>query len=188
MRPRILPYGIALLLIPATATTLLAQANNEEYIRTAVQGAPERISDQAAVVRIEPGGKTSTLRKGANGFTCALFPDASLAPICADEQGWRWFVAAVSNQPKPPNTQPGIAYMAKGGVHYEMPDGKIVMAASPQTKEVQEPPHWMVLWPLDPAKTGLPTRPNAGGTYLMFEGTPFSHVMIYQDPKMLEKK
>jgi len=39
----------------------------------------------------------------------------------------------------------------------------------------------------DPVKTGLPTKPNAGGTYVMFEGTPFAHLMIYQDPKMLEK-
>jgi len=188
MHSNILPYGIALLLLPAAAVTLQGQVKNEEYVRAAVQGAPERISDQASVVRIEPGGKTSILRKGSNGFTCALFPDASLAPVCADEQGWGWLTAALSNKPKPPNTQPGIAYMAKGGLHYELPDGKMVMAASPQTKEVEEPAHWMILWPLDPAKTGLPTRPNAGGSYVMFEGTPFAHLMVYQDPEMLEKK
>jgi hypothetical protein len=188
MHSRILPYGIALLLCPIAAVTLHGQVNNEEYVRTAVQGAPERISGHAAVVRLEPGGKTSTLRQGSNGFTCALVPDASLAPVCADQQGWVWFAAAFSKKPKPPNTEPGIAYMAKGAVHYEMPDGKIVMAASPQTKEVEEPAHWMVLWPLDPAKTGLPVKPNAGGTYVMFEGTPFAHLMIYQDPAMLEKK
>src|SRR5918996_3666292 len=116
MHLRILPYGMALLLLPAAALTLHGQVKNEEYVRAAVQGAPERISGQAAVVRIEPGGKTSTLRKGSNGFTCALFPDASLAPVCANEQGWAWLTAALSNKPKPPNTRPGIAYMAKGGV------------------------------------------------------------------------
>ena len=188
MHSRILPYGMALLLLPAAALTLHGQVKNEEYVRAAVQGAPERISGQAAVVRIEPGGKTSTLRKGSNGFTCALFPDASLAPVCANEQGWAWLTAALSDKPKPPNTQPGIAYMAKGGIHYETPDGKSVMKPTPETKEVEEPPHWMILWPLDPARTGLPTEPNAGGTYVMFEGTPFAHLMIYQDPAMLEKK
>ena len=186
MRSTLLPFGIGLVLLPATAVTLPGQVKNEEYVRAAVQGAPEWISDQAAVARIEPGGRTTPLRKGTNGFTCALFPDASLAPVCADPEGWRWLTAALSNQPKPPNTQPGIAYMAEGGLHYEMPDGKIVMAASPQTKEVKEPPHWMILWPLDPATTGLPTRPNAGGSYVMYEGTPFEHLMIYQDPKMLK--
>jgi hypothetical protein len=118
MHSRILPYGVALLLLPASAVTLQGQVKNEEYVRAAVQGAPERISDQAAVVRIEPGGKTSTLRQGSNGFTCALVPDASLAPVCADQPGWAWFTAAFSKKPKPPNTQPGIAYMAKGAVHY----------------------------------------------------------------------
>jgi hypothetical protein len=186
MRPRVLPCGIALILLPATVATLQGQSKNEEYIRDAVQGAPERISGQAAVIRIEPGGKTSSLRQGSNGFTCGLFPDASLAPVCADEPGWAWLTAALSNKPKPPNTRPGIAYMAKGGVHYEMPDGKIVMAASAQTKEVKEPPH-VILWPFDPAKSGPPTKPNAGGAYVMFEGTPFAHLRIYQDPRMLEK-
>jgi hypothetical protein len=186
MHSRFLPTGIALLLLPAAAASLHGQAKNEEYVRAAVQGAPERISDQAAVVRVEPGGKTSELRKGTNGFTCALFPDASLAPVCADEAGWSWFAAALSSQPKPPNTRPGIAYMAKGGVHYETPDGKSVMAPSPETKEVKEPPHWMILWPLDPEKTGLPKKPNAGGSYVMFEGTPYEHLMVYQDPKMLK--
>ncbi len=188
MHTNILPYGIALLLLPAAAVTLQGQVKNEEYVRAAVQGAPERISDQAAVVRIEPGGKTSTVKQGSNGFTCALLPDSKLSPVCADQQGWGWLTASLTKQPKPPNTQPGIAYMAKGGIHYEMPDGKIVMAASSQTREVEEPPHWMILWPLDPKKTGLPTKPNAGGTYVMFEGTPFAHLMVHQDPKMLEKE
>ena len=186
MRSSFLPYGIALLLLPAATAALQGQVKNEEYVRAAVKGAPDSISDQAAVVRVEPGGKTSQLRAGSNGFTCSLFPDASLAPVCADQEGWRWLTAAFSNQPRPTSTKPGIAYMAKGGVHYETPDGKIVMAPGPQTKEVEEPPHWMILWRLDPAKTGLPTRPNAGGSYVMFAGTPYEHLMIYQDPKMLK--
>jgi hypothetical protein len=182
-----LPVRIALSLVPyAAAMSLHAQVKNEEYVRTALEAAPERISGQAAVARLEPGGKTTELRKGSNGFTCSIIPDESLAPVCADEQGWRWLVAAFSNQPKPPNTQPGIAYMAKGGAHFETPDGKIVMASTAETKMVKEPPHWMILWPVDPTRTGLPTRPNPGGSYVMFEGTPFAHVMVYQDPKMLK--
>ena len=52
------------------------------------------------------------------------------------------------------------------------------------TKESKEPPHWMVIWPFDSASTGIPTKPNAGGTYIMFAGTPYAHLMVYQDPKM----
>ena len=42
-----------------------------------------------------------------------------------------------------------------------------------------------MLWPIDPATTGLPTRPNADWAYIMLAGTPFAHLMIYQDPKLL---
>jgi hypothetical protein len=114
-------------------------------------------------------------------------PDGSNAPVCADEAGFAWLVAAISKQPKPPTSAPGIAYMAKGGLHFETPEGKIVMERGPDTKEVREPPHWMLLTPLDPAKTGIPSRPNAGGSYIMFAGTPYAHLMIYQDPKMLKQ-
>lgn len=182
--------GLIPLLIPAV---LHAQAqpagqtkeSEAEFIRTAEAGAPDRISAQATIARIEPKGKTSVVRQGSNGFTCSLFPDESHAPICADRSGWRWFVAAISGQPKPP-TAGGIGYMAKGGLHYELPDGKIVMSPGSNTKSVKEPPHWMLLTPLDPATSGIPTRPNAGGSYIMFAGTPYAHLMIYQDPKMLK--
>lgn len=30
-------------------------------------------------------------------------------------------------------------------------------------------------------------RPDAGGSYIMFAGTPYAHLMICQDPKMLEQ-
>jgi hypothetical protein len=156
-----------------------------EFIKAAEAGAPERISAQATIARMEPSGKATVVRQGSNGFTCSLFPDESHAPVCGDQKGWQWFVAAMSNQPKPPAAG-GIAYMAKGGDHYEMPDGRIVMKPAAGTKTVKEPPHWMLLTPLDSATTGIPTHPNAGGSYIMFAGTPYAHLMIYQDPKMLK--
>ena len=157
-----------------------------EFIKSAEEGAPARLSTLATVARMEPKGKPVIVRQGSNGFTCTLFPDESHAPVCADPNGWRWFVAAMSDQPKPPASG-GIAYMAKGGLHYEKPDGQIVMKPGSDTKSVKEPPHWMLLTPLDPSASGLPSKPNAGGTYIMFAGTPYAHLMIYQDPKMLKQ-
>jgi hypothetical protein len=184
-------YGVgALLLLPWAA--LQAQGTGQtkegdtEFIRTAEQGGPARISEKAAIARLDPKGKVTTLRSGSNGFTCTLFPDESHAPFCGDDTAFRWIVAAMSGQPRPPAAG-GIAYMAKGGLHYEMPDGRIVMQPSSQTKSVKEPPHWMLLTPMNPATTGIPTHPNAGGTYIMFAGTPYAHLMIYQDPKMLKE-
>jgi hypothetical protein len=186
-------YAVALLALPLA--TLQAQARpagqsaatETEFIKAAEEGAPEWISAQAAIARLEPSGKTSTVRPGSNGFTCTLMPDESHAPYCGDRRGFQWIVAAMSHKPAPPAGGTGIAYMAKGGLHYETPEGKIVMEPSAQTKSVREPPHWMLLTPLDAAATGIPTRPNAGGTYIMFAGTPYAHLMIYQDPKMLKQ-
>ena len=187
------PSGFAALLL-LQSVSLQAQAKpaatgpegEAEFVKAAEAAAPARIAGQASVARLEPSGKVTMIRNGSNGFTCTIMPDGSNAPYCGDKQGFPWMVAAMSHQPKPPTTSPGIGYMAKGGVHYETPSGEIVLAPSAQTKEVKEPPHWMLLWPADPKATGIPTRPNAGGTYIMFPGTPYAHLMIYQDPNMLK--
>lgn len=188
--PTQLPLPILVLLLLPGA--LVAQARpgqtketEAEFIKAAEAGAPDRISAQATVVRMEPSGKTSVLRQGSNGFTCMLMPDESHAPVCADQKALSWFTAAMSNQPKPPTTG-GVAYMAKGGEHYETSDGHIVMKPAAGTKTVKEPPHWMLLTPLDTASTGIPAHPNPGGSYVMFAGTPYAHLMIHQDPKMLK--
>lgn len=194
MRVAITCRALAFLLLPSAA--LHAQAKpaatgpeaEAEFIRAAEEAAPSRIASQATIARLEPTGKVTTVRKGTNRFTCTIMPDGSNAPFCGDQIAFPWMVAAMSNQPKPPaSTQPGIGYMAKGGMHYETSSGEIVLHPSAETKEVKEPPHWMLLWPVDPAASGIPTRPNAGGTYIMFPGTPYAHLMIYQDPKMLDK-
>jgi len=180
----------ALLVLPWAA--LQAQAAGQtkegdtEFIKAAEEGAPPRISEKAAIARMEPKGKVTTIRPGSNGFTCTLFPDESHAPFCGDHKAFQWIVAAMSEQPKPPAAG-GIAYMAKGGLHYETPKGEILMRPTSETKNVKEPPHWMLLTPIDPATSGIPTHPNAGGSYIMFAGTPYAHLMIYQDPKMLKE-
>jgi hypothetical protein len=158
-----------------------------EFIKAAEEGAPEQISTKAAIARLEPSGATAIVRPGSNGFTCTLMADESHTPACANAQGFKWLVAATAHKPAPPAGGTGVVYMAKGSTHFETPEGEIVMAPTGQTKSVREPPHWMLLTPLDPAATGIPTRPNAGGAYIMFAGTPYAHLMLYQDPKMLEK-
>ncbi len=182
---------LALLLFPSAA--LQAQADQKptaataEFIREAEAGAPEWIASRAAVARLGPSGEVTRVREGSNGFTCTIIPDGSEAPFCGDEAAFAWMVAAMSKAPKPPTTRPGIGYMAQGGMHFETASGEIVMEPAAGTKEVKEPPHWMLFWPVDPATSGLPTRPNAGGAYIMFAGTPYAHLMIYQDPKMLKQ-
>ena len=65
--------------------------------------------------------------------------------------------------------------MARGGSHFKK-DRHVVMSGE-GAKVVSEPPYWMVMWPFESAATKLPTRPNRSGVYIMFEGTPYAHLM-----------
>ncbi|MGH7586825.1 MAG: hypothetical protein ACREMH_11295 [Gemmatimonadales bacterium] len=174
------------LLFPLAAVQAQNPESQAAFIKAAEEGGPAHISAAAAVARMEPNGALTPLRPGSNGFTCTILPDGTNAPVCLDANGLEFMKAAFSGAPKPTNTAPGIAYMAKGGKHFENAKGESVMKPSADTKEVDEPPHWMILWPIDAAASGLPTKPNSGGSYVMFAGTPYAHLMVYQDPKRLK--
>ncbi|MBI5598553.1 MAG: hypothetical protein HY890_02315 [Deltaproteobacteria bacterium] len=157
----------------------------EEQVRIARSAAPSRISTDAAVMVYGKDGKLMEVKKGTNGFTCV--PDIegqeTPDPICMDRAAYQWLNDAMMGAPKPTNTVPGIAYMARGGWHWEK-NGKITPATKnePGAKRVKEPPHWMILWPFDSKTTAIPSISGRSGTYIMYEGTPYAHLMIYQDP------
>ena len=139
MRMRPLIGGVATIaVVPIVA---LAQIP-PDFARKAQTGAPAAISANATISHIDPAGKAvHVVRQGTNGFTCSLIPDGSDAPFCADAQAFQFLADAFTGKPKPTSTAPGIAYMAAGGMHYETPDGEIVMAPGANTKMVSEPPH-----------------------------------------------
>jgi hypothetical protein len=97
----------------------------------------------------------------------------------------QWATDLMNGAPKPSNTVPGISYMARGGMHWEK-DGKILMKEEPGAKLVKEPPHWMMMWPFDSSTTKLPNYPNPSGVWIMFDGTPYAHLMVYQDPNKMK--
>jgi hypothetical protein len=165
-----------------------APKSDAAYIRMAETGGPLGVAKSATIMRFQPDGKASELRKGSNGFTCSILLDVAAMPFCADKNAWQFMVDVVAKQPKPTNNEPGIAYMAAGGAHLETAKGEVVMEPAAGTHKVREPPHWMLLWPIDPATSGLPTRPNASGVYIMFAGTPYAHLMVYQNPRLLGAK
>jgi hypothetical protein len=179
---RSLACAVGLVALPVIAAAQIPA----DLAQKAQTGAPAAISANATIAHIDAAGKAvHIIRQGTNGFTCSLIPDGSDAPFCADAQAWQFLADAFTGKPKPTSTAPGIAYMAAGGMHYETPDGEIVMAPGATTKMVSEPPHWMLMWPIDPATSGLPTKATAA-TYIMFAGTPYAHLMIYQDPAALK--
>ncbi|MBI5560253.1 MAG: hypothetical protein HY883_03160 [Deltaproteobacteria bacterium] len=160
----------------------------DKQVNLAESAAPMSISTDATIMVYAADGKLTEARKGQNGFTCV--PDISGQekpdPICMDKAAYQWFTDAMTNAPKPANTVPGIAYMARGGWHWEK-DGKITPMGKnePGDKRVKEPPHWMILYPFDAKAGGIPATPGRFGTYIMYEGTPYAHLMIYQDPARL---
>lgn len=161
----------------------------EKQIKIAQSAAPLSISKDATIMVFGEDGKLVEAKKGTNGFTC--IPDIEAQevpdPICLDAAGWQWLNDAMAGAPKPTNTMPGIAYMAKGGFHWEK-DGKILPTtkSEPGAKRVKEPPHWMVLGSFDSKTSGLPSLPGKLGTYIMYDGTPYSHLMIYQNPNKMK--
>lgn len=160
--------------------------SEKDQTSLALRAAPAHIATEAGIMIYGADGKLTETKKSANGFTCIPtvmnlpVPD----PMCMDAAVQQWMTDLMNNAPKPTNTVPGIAYMADGGSHFEK-GGKVVMSGD-GAKIVKEPAHWMIMWPFDAAATKLPTVPNPSGTYIMFDGSPYSHLMIYQDPRKMK--
>ncbi len=183
-----LAWGLLMGTVAYAADSPIDKMSQQQLIELAMSAAPPFISTNATILIPGADGAMVEARKGTNGFTCIPDMDgqAEPDPFCGDAASWRWANDFMAGAEKPSNTQPGIAYMAKGGWHWEM-DGKILMKDEPGAKLVKEPPHWMLFWPVDARMSGLPSLPHKKfGTYVMFEGTPYAHLMIYQDPMQLK--
>jgi hypothetical protein len=148
-------------------------------IKRALSAAPPEIAKAAKVVDMDDQGKMTVLREGTNGFTC--FPGhvgvVGDVAMCADAPSMQWMSDAISHKPKPTNTQPGVVYMLAGGTDWSATD-PTATSGTP----IEEPPHWMIMWPFDPAVTGLPTTAKQTGTWIMYAATPWAHLMINQKP------
>jgi hypothetical protein len=107
---------------------------NAQYTKMP-SGAAPAIGSKAAIARSDAKGAVTVIRPGTNGFTCVVgVPGDADSPFCADKNGLAWIVAAASGLPKPPNTEPGIAYMAMGGNQLQVPGGESVMAPGANTQ------------------------------------------------------
>lgn len=169
----------------ATVTEVKAMSEKDQTA-LALRAAPAHITKEAGIMIYGADGKLTETKKSANGFTCIPtvmnLPDPD--PMCMDAAVQQWMTDLMNNAPKPTNTVPGIAYMALGGSHFEK-GGAVVMSGD-GAKIVKEPAHWMVMWPFNAAATKLPTAPNPSGVYIMFDGSPYAHLMVYQDPRKMK--
>ncbi len=143
--------------------------------------APADIAKDATVIAVvDADGTMTTLREGQNGFTC--MPDNPQTPgkdpMCMDANALKWAQSWMKHEPKPANDQPGVMYMLQGGSDISATDPW----ATKTDKFVASPPHWMLLWPIDSKTSGLSTTPSRTGTWIMWAGTPYAHLMINQNP------
>lgn len=161
--------------------------SEKEQMELALSAAPSSVSNEAGVMIMGADGKLMEVRHSTNGFVCIPtvmnLPDPD--PACLDAAALRWMTDLMNHEPKPTNTVPGLVYMARGGSHFEK-NGRIVMQQEDGVELVKEPPHWMLMWPFDAANTKLPTIPNSSGVYIMFEGSPYAHLMVEQDPMKMK--
>ena len=163
--------------------------SEDDQIRLAESAAPPHISKDATILILDTDLTYKKARTGSNGFTCYSDLDKIDIPVpaCMDAAAVQWWNDFVGQKPKPTNKVPGIAYMAQGALRWEK-DGKIFISWDvPGTKRRREPPHWLIFWPFDHMSTKLPTYPGSFGTSIMYSGTPWSHLMIYQDPLLIGK-
>ena len=179
------------------ATTARAQMDHpagmshQQVVEAAMAGGPASVSRNATIGWVDSTATFHQMQAGTNGFTCFISrPDPIAGPVCADSNAMAFFIAMFKGQPAPPAmSAPGMSYMARGGSHYEDAAGNVLMEHdlhhSATSKRVLEPPHWMLMWHYDPATSGLPVKENAAGVYIMFAGTPYAHLMVYQDPNKL---
>jgi hypothetical protein len=160
----------------------LSEAKKRTLIHDALAAAPAHIAKDATVIAPGADGKMIEIKHGTNGWTC--LPDAPDSPgkdpMCVDQQGMIWAQSWMAHEAKPANTAPGLAYMLQGGSDISANDPWA--KATKETKFVTSPPHYMILWPYDPATSGLPSKPKKTGTWIMWAGTPYAHLMINQVP------
>ncbi len=163
--------------------------SRQKQMELALSAAPYAISRHATIMLPGEDGKSVTVKKGTNGFTCMPDIDGQEvpSPMCADEAAMRFFLDMWSGKERPSNKTAGVAYMAQGGWHWEK-DGKVIMSREGDrrgVKRVREPAHWMLIYPFSAAKSFLPNRPSTFGAWIMLDDTPYAHLMIYQDPMEL---
>jgi hypothetical protein len=148
-------------------------------IARALSAAPPQIAQSAKVVDKDAKGMMVVLREGTNGFTCMPGNPKVTGdpPMCMDAPSLQWAADFAAHKPKPTNTVPGITYMLAGAT--QRSDSDPFDKTSPP---ITVPPHWMIMWPFDPATTGLPVTHRDTGAYIMWAGSPYAHMHVMGHP------
>lgn len=153
-----------------------AAATGQEHaavIANALQAAPASITENAAVM----DWQGNMLREGTNGWVCLPDPpNFEAAPMCMDEPWMAWAGAWQKKEPVAID-RAGVAYMLIGDAGASNVD-PYAQGPTEDNEWVVSGPHLMLIVPDPAAFEGISTDPDNGGPWIMWEGTPYAHVMV----------
>jgi len=119
----------------------------------------------------------NVLKEGSNGYTCLPTPPmlTGTSPMCMDTEWMEW-ANAWQNKTDYVADSLGIAYMLAG----DEGASNIDPYAEGPTEDndwVREGAHLMVIAPAE-LLSEYPTDPDNGGPYVMWNDTPYAHLMV----------
>jgi hypothetical protein len=91
--------------------------------------------------------------------------------------GLQWVKDAMSGKPAPTNTAPGLIYMLCGATQHSNTD-----PFDKRSPAIPIGPHWMITWPYDSARDGIPSTVRDAGAWVMFDKTPYAYLHICGTP------
>jgi len=152
----------------------------EWKIANAMSAAPMAVAKDAMIMEwgATPDAGPVHLRDGTNGWTCFVDNPGTPGndPMCVDQNFMAW-ASAWMGQTKPNITGVGFSYMLMGGSDASNTDPFKMQPDSGQAW-VDTGPHVMMVVPNPAALVGLSTDHMSGGPYIMWQGTPYAHVMM----------
>jgi hypothetical protein len=169
------PFQHLHIAVPAKLPSI-QDPNNK--IRSAMSAAPLAIAEDAAILDWpDANGEWALLWQGTNGWTC--LPDWQATPgndpECLDATAKVWFDAIMSGT-EPHLTGPGIAYLLQGCTAASTTDPSVI--EPPNGEWIVDPPLVIFVTPEDLKPADFLTDPKWGRPFIMFEGTPYEHLMI----------
>lgn len=191
---RILPRTALLLGMMVAPGPLFAQhawsgLSSDTQIRLAVQAGPAEMREEATVQGYDASGAFVTLREGTNDLVCmAPAPSREDFEVSCHHKGLEAFfargrellaagvVGQERTQKRWDEFTAGTLPIPYGSVNYILHG----TGFDAESGEVIEPYlRWTIYTPnATPESTGMTAVPSTGGPWLMFPGTPGSHIMI----------
>jgi hypothetical protein len=165
------------------ASADVAPSVTTDKIADAMSAAPPVIGQHATIMDrpATPDGEPALLRAGNSGWTCTPSSDAARQAgrhnsSCVDERARAWYAAYSARQP-PRLDAVGLNYKLMGDNGASNSD-PFATGPTPDNDWVVMGPHVIIFVPDVAVLAGLTSDPTSGGPYVMWQGTPYAHIMM----------